>query len=703
MNKKILSFALVCTLVISILVPVNTIKAEGASKDFDTSRYGDVIDVGAKIRKLANDEEYNAKLDKKLKEMGSNIKLNQVEGTSEENGNDNFTVDGGTKVFVALDDINGYYLKDFTLRSIGENVEVWVAEDLAFYDNDGNLVEGQPAHVINQEQVDKIKDVFDDTIYIKDTEFFGTPDSHTGKDATLPEMIGLPQDYYKPKDGEERIMIMVDNVRDDQYYDSSYPFFIAGFFSPTLERYTDRNIITLDSKDWETRLESTFLGTTAHEFQHLIHSDNDSLEETWINEGMSDFAEYLCFGEHPWGHVNFFLDHPENSLVEWDEHEDAETGPETLADYGQAYLLQLYLNDHYGKEFVKALAQDKSHGIESVNKILEEFNAEIDFNELFKRFTLAVAMDSPEPEDGVYNFESIDLKINFESALEYDKDGVPAWGGDYKVIEKANKIQNIIFDGISFLPTPWNIVDDPLASDNKVLWGNTGNEVNNNLILKADLTKVDSATLKFDNYIDIEEQWDFGVVQVSTDKGKTWSSLKNENTRDDVVDEGYPAIKDSMPGFTGHYDNWVKEEFDLTPYVGEEILINFRYMTDWGTVESGWYIDNIEISEIGYSNDGSSLEEFMSIDEIKGVYVEYAVSFINEKSKGKGNNKQHYRVLNIDPFNVKESDAIQLKEFFSGGNNYMVVWYAAPSGTKGTVDYTYEIISKKNYNKKKKK
>ncbi len=33
----------------------------------------------------------------------------------------------------------------------------------------------------------------------------------------------------------------------------------------------------------------------------------------------------------------------------------------------------------------------------------------------------------------------------------------------------------------------------------------------------------------------------------------------------------------------------------------------------------------------------------------------------------------------------------------------MVVWYAAPSGTKGTVDYTYEIISKKDYNKKKNK
>lgn len=439
----------------------------------------------------------------------------------------------------------------------------------------------------------------------------------------------------------------------------------------------------------------------------MIHDDNDSMEETWINEGMADFAEYLCGYGHPWGHVNFFLDHPENSLVEWDDHYSAETGPETLADYGQAYLLQLYLNDHYGRDFIQALAKDEEHGIASVNKVLSDFGEDIDFEELFRRFTIALVVDNYEPGDGIYNFESIDLKINFESAKQYDKDGVPAWGGDYKVIDHANKIQTIKFDGVDFMPNPWKNVEDPLGGNDQVLWGNEGNEIDNFLIFEADLTDVESATLKFDNYIDIEkdtttgEGWDFGFVQVSTDGGDTWETLSNENTSDVMHPDGYPAIRENLPGFTGTYDDWKTEEFDLTPYAGSEVHIAFRYMTDWASNGSGWFIKNIEIPEIGYYNDGTNIDDFLSIDQLKEVYVDYAVAFINQKSMGKGKNTTSCKVLNIDPFNVTEADALQLKEFFSGGNNYMVIWYAAPEGKKGTVDYTYEITQKSDYNKNK--
>jgi len=692
-KAKLFSIITVLTLLVSMIVPAGFVAAKQTE---NTARYGDVLDIGPRLRYLDSNEDYRNSLDQKVKEMASKINFDEEVEASEDSGDSNFTFDGGTKYFLGYDSINGYYFKTYTLRSIGDQVEIWVANDLSFQDD-------RPAHVVTQAQVDKLRDEFDHNIYQKDTEFFGTPDSHTGEYALLSDWGYVPENYYAPEDGKERIIMLVDNIRDESYYDPTYPFFIAGFYSPTYESYFDRNIISLDTNSWDTRLENTYFGTTAHEFQHLIHDDNDSMEETWINEGMSDFAEYLCGYGHPWGHVNFFLDHPENSLVEWDEHYDAETGPETLADYGQAYLFQLYLNDHFGKEFIQMLAKDTDHGIESVNKILDQNGTGIDFEELFRRFTLATAIDSPEPNDGIYNFDSIDLKVNFESAAAYDKDGVPAWGGDYKVINHANKIQQITFDGIQFMPSPWKVVDDPLDTDNQVLWGNAGHELDNQMILEADLSNVDAATLQFDNFIDIEEAWDFGMVQVSMDGGDTWTSLENQNTRDDLVADGHPAIREQLPGFTGYYDDWQKETFDLTPYAGQKILINFRYMTDWAYNDSGWFIDNIKIPEIGYYNDGSTLDDFKSIDEVKEIYVEYAVSFINEKSLGKGNNVPHYRVLNIDPFHITEADALQLKDFFSGGNNYMIIWYAAPTGKKGYVDYTYEITTKSEYNKNKKK
>lgn len=735
--KKILSVMLSIAMIFSIFSTTAMATTKATSNDeWDTSRYGDIMDIGPKIRHQDKDENFRNKLDNEIKQMATNTNFSQnLEMQSE---NINFTYNGGTKKFLGHD-IDGYYFKDFTLRSLGDDVEIWVADDLSYPDD-------RPADVITQEQVDKLRDEFDNNIYIKDTEFFGMHDSHTGENALLIEWGNVPEGYYDPIDGIERVIILVDNIRDEKYYDIEYPFFIAGFYSGTYEGYFDRNIINIDTNNWEERLENTFFGTTAHEFQHLIHDDNDSHEETWINEGMSDFAEFLCGYGHPMRHVNFFLDHPENSLVEWDDHYDAETGPETLSDYGQAYLLQLYLYDHYGRDFIQSLAKDEDHGFTSVNKILEEYDTGIDFEELFRRFSIAVAIDSPWVafdntwfksnfgqefnsfngfeafdkdfninshkelnkqlknlkfkdfekdfeslciQDGIYNFDSIDIGVSFESAKEYDKDGVPAWGGDYKILEEAYKILSIKFDGIEFMPTPWKVVDNPINTGNEVLWGNTGNESDKQIILKADLTEVDAATLKFDNYIDIEEQWDFGMVQVSTDNGETWVSLSNDNTRSDIVEEGYPEIKENLPGFTGKYEEWTKEEFDLTPYAGENILIGFRYMTDWGTNEAGWYVDNIEIPEIGINNDCSSTEDFYSINEILETRVDYAVTFINKIPFG---NENIYSVKSLDPFNVSEEEATELRELFMLGDNYMIVWYAAPDGQTGIADYTYEIL-----------
>lgn len=711
MVKKVLSTVLVFILTLGLLMTGNTAKA--STKDnWNFQRYGDILDAGTKIRKQEKDPDYRAKQDAAIIKSAENFDVNKA---AEETPKSSFTFNGPVKIFLGYDSVYGYYLKTYTLRSIGNNVEIWVSNNLAFYKPDGTLDESRPAHVVTQSQVDHMRDVFDEKVYPTDTSFFGTPDSHTGTNSILTnayykkygEYVNYQPSSYIPEGYEqkERVMILVDNIRDDNYYNPDYPFIIGGFYSPTYESYFDRNIINIDSSNWEARLDKDWLPTTAHEFQHLIHDDNDPAEETWINEGMADFAEYLCFGSHPMDHVNFFLDHPENSLVVWDEY-NSDKDPETLADYGQAYLFQLYLDDQYGRDFIQALAKDKKHGIESVNEVLNQFNKGIDFEELFRRFTIALAVDSNTPGDGIYNFKSIDLKVNYASALEHDKDGVPAWGADYKKINDPSKIESIIFDGINFMPTPWKVIDDPVNKGNKVLWGNNGNMKDNMAIMEADLSSLTAkATLQFDTLIRIEDGWDAGMVQVSADGGNTWTSLANENTIDKdnfKLNEQAPNIYNNLPGFTGVNDKWTKETFDLTPYIGKKILINFRYMTDAASNEDGWFIDNVEIPEIGYKNDCSSIDGFIGYDELKGIKVDYAVTFINEKSLGKGNNKQHYQVLNIKPFSIDEADAETLKGFLSGGNNYMIVWYAAPVGRTDPVPFSYDIIKKSEVKNKKK-
>jgi hypothetical protein len=422
---------------------------------------------------------------------------------------------------------------------------------------------------------------------------------------------------------------------------------------------------------------------------------------------MSTFSEYLGGYGHDDRSINFYLDHPENSLVNWDDHRSAETGPETIADYGQVYLFTLYMNDKFGREFIRDLALNEQNGLTGINETLKNHGHELDFTKLYQNFITALAMDSGT---GVYNFDSIDLReltvdnegtkrgktVDYDKAVQFEKEGVPAWGGDFKVLDFEEKIDRIKFDGVDFLASPWKSIEDPLGSDNQVLWGNNGDEVDNAMIFEADLSNVDSATLKFDNFIDIEEHWDFGVVQVSTDGGDTWENLANENTTSDIVEEGYPTIKENLPGFTGHYDDWQQETFDLSKYVGQKVHISFRYLTDWGYNDSGWFVDNIEIPEIGFINEGSSTDSFVSLAELKGEYVNYTVTFINERQS---DNDTKYKVITVDPFNVTEEKALQLRQLFKDGKNYMITSYAAPEGDVSPVDYSYEVITKKTKNK----
>ncbi len=708
LKTKLFSILSTGALALGLLAPFSQeVSAESAptKANWDTERYGDRIDIDGHLESLSENENFLNKAEGKLKKQVKEFKFDQkgeVKAQSNKQTNE-FTYDGGTKVFLDRD----LEFKQFTLRSVGDNVEIWVANDLSFPEGDP-----RPPHVVTQEQVDKLKDEFDSNIYPTATDFFGMPDELDGSNATVPGMVGLPDNYYE---GSDKVIMLVDNIKDDGYYDPSYPFFVAGFFWQTLENYMDRNIITIDTNSWETRLENTFFGTTIHELQHLIHADNDPAEETWLNEGMSTFSEFLGgYGSNE-GSVNFYLDHPENSLVNWDEHRSAATGPETIADYGQVYLFTLYMYDKYGQEFIRDLATDEKHGIESVDHMLKEYGAKEDFTTLYQHFITALAID--DGSGSKYDFDSIDLRdlpvdskgtkrgktVDYEKALEYEKEGVPAWGGDFKELDFKGKVDTINFDGVDFLPVKWQSVDDPKGSGNKVLWANEGDELDSAIVLEADLSKVDKATLSFDNFIDIEEAWDYAMVQVSEDNGKTWTSLENENTRSDVDGQGYPKIKDNVPGFTGHYEDWKKETFDLSQYAGKDILISFRYLTDWGYNDSGWFINNIEIPEIGFKQDGSNLDVFKSKAEILGEYVEYTVTFINERQVGnKKNPKTKYKVIQVDPFNVTETNALKLRQLFKDGSNYMITSYAAPPHDKNPVDFTYEVKLKDKKKPKKK-
>ncbi|KOF12281.1 peptidase M6 [Planococcus glaciei] len=672
-------------LTLSLLVPAAAaapVEPVPSTSNWNTAKYDNKIDIDQQLNQLTLDPEFQKEADKKIKAQIGDVPNATEGGGTETDPNSTFTENHGTKSFLDRD----LKFKKFTLRSIGDNVEIWVANDLAYGPNNP-----KPADVVTQAQVDKLRAEFDSNIYPKATEFFGTPDKLDGSHSPLAEWGNVPEGYYE---GSDKVIMLVDNVKDEGWNNPSYPFFVAGFFWQTLENYTDRNIITIDTNSWETRLESTFFGTTIHELQHLIHADNDGAEETWLNEGMSTFSEFLGGYGHGEGSINFYLDHPENSLVNWDEHGTAKTGPETIADYGQVYLFTLYMYDKFGQEFIRELAVNgDTQGMTSVNDTLKKYGSDKTFTEVYQDFMTALTLDDSKVSSD-YNIDSIDLRnlpvgdgirgktVDFEKAKTFEKEGVPAWGGDFKEFNFGKDVRGLEFDGVDFLPLQWSTVADPKGSGAQVLHANNGDEADQALIFGATVPATD-AKLTFDHFYDIEEQWDFGMVQVSTDNGETWTSLKNENTRSDVVEEGYPTIKENVPGFTGTNSDWTTETFDLSAYAGKDVLVSFRNLTDWGSNNPGWFVKNVKLGN--FSDAGTSTDAFQSLGQLKGEYVDFTTTFIQTKKNGQ------QRVFHVDPFNVTNKQALDLQQVLREGNVKMITSYAAAEGQKEAKEFTYEV------------
>ncbi len=580
-----------------------------------------------------------------------------------------------SKLFLTLDSANGFYFfTNFLLLAQGDDAQIWVQENMSW-------PEGDPREtpVVTCEQAEYMLGEFENNIYPTEVDFFGPPDFHDGSNATLPDLAGLPPDYYEDEAGRQ--VVLVANVRDENYYDPTFPLYIAGFYSDALESWFDRNTMTIDGFDWENRIgpvaERPFLyeGIFAHEYQHLLHSDYDGDEVNWINEGLSDLAEFLVGYGHPDSHVAATADLPENSLVVWEDQ-----GPlEILSDYGHAYFFMLYLLEQYGQGAIQTLFHNSSNDITGVQETLDAVGSDRDFAAVYRDYAVALLIDSSRG-GRQYQFQNIDFNLNVGTPSNpnpeaFSMPGAPPWGTDYVWLE--NRGRQLVFDGADFtsFPTAW-------TSDGEVLWGGTGDLVDHWAIFET----TGGGTLSFDTMYEIEEGWDFGFVQVSTDGGQTWTSLANEYTTSEHNPAAHPKIVENVPGLTGSSGGWINMSFDLSAYAGQDILVAFRYVTDWATTLDGWYVDNIYVDDTLIS-DGSSTEPFSDITEIIPVENDFIVSLVARNRLG---TRVFYRVVHLDLDDMTEQGTFDLSQLMDGSTRVMMlVTFAAPEGHTEYAEYGY--------------
>jgi immune inhibitor A len=344
--------------------------------------------------------------------------------------------------------------------------------------------------------------------------------------------------------------------------------------------------------------DSFYNGVLAHEFQHMIHWYNDRNEETWMNEGFSELAMYLNgfdVGGSEWS----FAMQPDNQLNDMDY--DA---PDSSASYGAGYLFTSYFLDRFGSDATQALVGHAENSFASVDAVLEEFNTGLTYEDLYADWIVANLLDNPNITDGWFGYEDIDPP-SFEIVTTHRRSDYPVstsatvhqYGTDYIEVHSDNPL-TLQFTG----STQIGLVNTQARSGRYMWWSNRGDDSDMTLTRGFDLSDVSEATLEFWTWYDIEEDWDYAYVEISADGGETWEML--------TTPSGTPTNPNGNSfgwAYTGRSDGdpaeWIKEQIDLSPYAGQEVLVRFEYITDDAVNRPGFVVDDIAIPEIDYFSD----------------------------------------------------------------------------------------------------
>jgi len=356
-----------------------------------------------------------------------------------------------------------------------------------------------------------------------------------------------------------------------------------------------------------------FDSVLAHEFQHMIHWYQDRNEDTWVNEGLSELATFI----NGYGSSSFlgaFANTPDTQLTGW-----ADTPGAALANYGGSFLFMAYFLQRFGEEMTQAVVAHPGNGIAGFDAVLSENGYPERFTDIFADFLVANYLNDSTAGDGRWGYGELSLSplapAERHSVYPVDQQStVFQYGGDYIALTGRGTID------LDFAGSPQvKVVDNDAHSGKHQWYSHRGDDSNSRLTGAFDLSEVDTATLNYWTWYDIESDWDYGYVEISTDEGKTWTILQSPHSATDN-----PSGNAYGPGYTGlsgkNGPAWLEESIDISDYAGQETLIRFEYVTDDAVNRPGWTIDDISIPEIGFFDDvesgynGWTAEGFVRID-----------------------------------------------------------------------------------------
>ena len=487
-----------------------------------------------------------------------------------------YAVDDKEVFWVANVDTATNYTTTATLGYLTPHLCLWVEEGSSF----------------DQEALKRSAERFESQIYPTNRQFFGsewTPGVDNDPHIHILQTSGLGSavlGYYLDTDEYSRLVNPYSNEREMFYLNSES-------LQPGTESYES---------------------VLAHEFQHMIHWAVDSDEDTWVNEGFSELASYLN-GYDVGGFDRIFSSSPDTQLTSWPD------GPgQAAANYGASFLFAVYFLERFGDQALRRVASHQANGPAGFEAIIAEYG--LTFDDVFADWLIANYLDNTELADSRYGYQGLAVGPAYLDQTHADypvqrSATVHQYGADYIEL-RGQPVLNSAEVGDLVLTftgsTEVKLVPNDPHSEKRLWWSNRGDSSNMTLTRAFDLTGLSQATLKAWLWYDIEEDWDYAYIEVSTNGGQTWDILTGQHTTDSNPNGNSfgQAYTGKSRGAADEVADWVEEEMDLTPYVGQEILLRFEYVTDGAVNQAGFCVDDIAIPELGYLYDAETDGEWIA-------------------------------------------------------------------------------------------
>ncbi len=462
-------------------------------------------------------------------------------------------------------DLSRNYQITATLRAQTEHLQMWVQEEA----------------IVDQGGLERSAKVFEERIYPTNHRYFGS-------------------EWTPGIDGDPRLVVL------NALFSGAAGYFTSvNQYSGLVHPYSnEQEMFVMNLRALEPGTPE-YEAVLAHEFQHMIHWHQDNNEDAWVSEGASELAEDLNGYAGPKGALREFENQPDVQLNAWSD----EPG-ESIAHYGASYLMLRYFLERFGSEAVRMLICEPANGLVGFEATLARLKAGVTFNELFADWLIANILDDPQLGEGRFGYAGIDVHVKSQHQVRsfpYSYQGtVHQYAADYIELWPSRAAPlRIVFAGAPQV----KVVPNEPASGRYQWWSNRGDSGHSSLERCFDLTHVQTATLTFNLWYDIESGWDYAYVRVSTDGGKSWQFLRGEHMTDynpngNALGPGYSG-KSGAPAeeAANHEPAWVRERLNLNDYCGRKVLLRFDYITDDAVNGPGLCLDDLELSAIGFRDD----------------------------------------------------------------------------------------------------